>query len=393
METLNEDTLFARGIAALKTSNTNEAKANFQAAVDSGIATARTWLALALAHLMSNELDPAEVAIDKVLELDPRNIRAHVFKGDIYFERGNQTGATTHYSVALRLAAPITNPPQALLADLNRIAQRHQYLAELFSQQLMNELRVAGYQRATASDRFNQSLDMLMGKILRPEEDRRYPQAPHVYYMPDLPYHTFFPEQDLPWLKHLEAHTDIIQAELEQVLVHEGGRFNPYVHKDLGKTGADHANLLDSDSWTSAFLWEDSVEVPEVTALCPQTTALMAELPTCHVKGFLPTALFSKLSPGAKIAPHTGMLNTRLICHLPLVVPNDCGLRVGADTRMAERGKAWAFDDSINHEAWNNSREPRIILLFDVWRPELTPDERHLITALLEAVHLSRQGQ
>ena len=75
-----------------------------------------------------------------------------------------------------------------------------------------------------------------------------------------------------------------------------------------------------------------------------------------------------------------------MICHLPLVVPADCGLRVGDERRDVVRGEAWAFDDSINHEAWNNSAEDRIVLIFDVWHPDLTEHERRDITSLLETV-------
>ena len=121
-------------------------------------------------------------------------------------------------------------------------------------------------------------------------------------------------------------------------------------------------------------------------ALCPKTTALLSELPLTLIEGFAPSVLFSKLDAGARIEPHTGMLNTRLICHLPLVVPPDCALRVGDETRQTQRGVAWAFDDSVNNEAWNNSDADRVILLFDVWRPDVNAQEQYFIKALLEGV-------
>ena len=65
------------------------------------------------------------------------------------------------------------------------------------------------------------------------------------------------------------------------------------------------------------------------------------------------------------------MLNTRLICHIPLVVPGECRLRVGAETREVVEGKAMIFDDSFEHEAWNDSNSVRAVLLFEIWRPEL----------------------
>jgi aspartyl/asparaginyl beta-hydroxylase (cupin superfamily) len=71
----------------------------------------------------------------------------------------------------------------------------------------------------------------------------------------------------------------------------------------------------------------------------------------------------------------------RAVVHLPLVVPSDCGFRVGHETREWVEGVAWAFDDTIEHEAWNRSAEARAILIVDTWNPYLTEDERELLRA------------
>jgi aspartyl/asparaginyl beta-hydroxylase (cupin superfamily) len=98
-------------------------------------------------------------------------------------------------------------------------------------------------------------------------------------------------------------------------------------------------------------------------------------------------ALFSKLAAETTIPPHNGLLNTRLICHLPIIVPENCGaLRVGNEERRWVEGEMLIFDDSIEHAAWNKSKHERVILLFEVWRPELSADERELITMMLKAV-------
>ncbi|MGB9110872.1 MAG: aspartyl/asparaginyl beta-hydroxylase domain-containing protein, partial [Telluria sp.] len=77
-----------------------------------------------------------------------------------------------------------------------------------------------------------------------------------------------------------------------------------------------------------------------------------------------------------------GVSNVRLVVHLPLVVPPGCGFRVGNDVRQWEEGKAWVFDDTIEHEAWNDSERQRAILMFDIWHPQLTGPERALVTGL-----------
>ena len=99
-----------------------------------------------------------------------------------------------------------------------------------------------------------------------------------------------------------------------------------------------------------------------------------------------PSILFSLLRPGARIPPHTGFVNTRLICHLPLIVPEGCHFRVGNEVRKWVEGQAWVFDDTMEHEAWNDSGETRVILLFEIWRPELTIEERGLVNAMFEAI-------
>jgi aspartyl/asparaginyl beta-hydroxylase (cupin superfamily) len=107
----------------------------------------------------------------------------------------------------------------------------------------------------------------------------------------------------------------------------------------------------------------------------------MARLPN-----YSPTAMFSCLDPHTVIPAHTGETNTRLIVHLPLVVPAGCSFRVGNETREWRYGKAFVFDDSIEHEARNEGDELRVVLIFDVWNPQLTAAERELVAGLVNGV-------
>ena len=133
-------------------------------------------------------------------------------------------------------------------------------------------------------------------------------------------------------------------------------------------------------------MWQYGELLQENAARCPKTVRAMADIPLAWVKNRSPSVLFSLLRPGAHIPPHTGEVNTRLICHLPLIVPENCSLRVGNETRPVVEGRAWVFDDTIEHEAWNGSAETRVILLFEVWRPELSAEERGLVSAMFEAI-------
>ena len=145
--------------------------------------------------------------------------------------------------------------------------------------------------------------------------------------------------------------------------------------------------MTDNPDWSAFYLWKNGA------GRARERRALPADLPRHGATSRSPTSPTARhrscsrcFAPGARIPPHSGLVNTRLICHLPLIVPPGCGFRVGNDTRTPVEGKAWAFDDTIEHEAWNNSDRARVILLFEVWRPELTEDERGLVRAMFDAI-------
>jgi aspartyl/asparaginyl beta-hydroxylase (cupin superfamily) len=160
----------------------------------------------------------------------------------------------------------------------------------------------------------------------------------------------------------------------------------PYVQGESRRPQNDQDGMLNNPAWSAYYLWKDGAVVPDHAARCPKTMEALAHAPLTGVKGRSPAVLFSLLRAGAHIPPHNGYVNTRLICHLPLIVPGSCSLRVGNDTRALVEGKAWLFDDTIEHEAWNASDRTRVILLFEIWRPELTDEERRLVSAMFETI-------
>jgi aspartyl/asparaginyl beta-hydroxylase (cupin superfamily) len=96
--------------------------------------------------------------------------------------------------------------------------------------------------------------------------------------------------------------------------------------------------------------------------------------------------MFSLLAPGTRIPAHSGVANFRLVGHLPLIVPPGCGFRVGPETRQWDAGKLLVFDDTIEHEAWNGGDRDRVVLIFDVWHPDLEAEERRAISTLFDAI-------
>jgi aspartyl/asparaginyl beta-hydroxylase (cupin superfamily) len=168
------------------------------------------------------------------------------------------------------------------------------------------------------------------------------------------------------------------------VLADEQG-VEPYVRKEANRASRGHS-LLNDARWSAFHLWQGGERVEENARRCPTIMRLL-ELPSIpRIARRSPMGLISILRPGTHIPPHHGMLNTRLICHVPLVVPPGCRLRVGGETRDVVEGQALVFDDSFEHEAWNDGDAVRAVLLFEIWRPELSDEEKVALTAMFEAV-------
>jgi aspartyl/asparaginyl beta-hydroxylase (cupin superfamily) len=233
---------------------------------------------------------------------------------------------------------------------------------------------------ADSLERVDHGLAALLGKR------RIYHPQPTFLHIPKIPSHEFYPRQQFPWLAEIEAATPQIRAECERVLREDSASLEPYISRPEGEPLDQWAELNKSRKWSAFFLWRDGVRVDANTQRCPRTAELLARAPVAQVPGYAPTAFFSVLEAGAHIPAHTGVTNARLIVHLPLVVPPRCRFRVGSETREWREGEAWVFDDSIEHEAWNESDVPRDILIFDTWHPALNAAERELIQTAVPAI-------
>jgi aspartyl/asparaginyl beta-hydroxylase (cupin superfamily) len=157
----------------------------------------------------------------------------------------------------------------------------------------------------------------------------------------------------------------------------------PFTQSEEGMPLGVGKALVDGRNWGVLALCEQGWVDADYVRRCPRTwETLLRHAPVPRVPGWGPSIVFSLLKAGAHIGAHTGMYNTRLICHLPLIVPPGCRFRVGAEVREWEVGKLLIFDDTIEHEAWNGGPEDRVVLIFDIWRPELTEQEKRELTLL-----------
>lgn len=365
------------GVAALQRGDARAARQAFEDVVEAGRASHQLWLLLAQSCEMLGDGEGMKLALVPVLEADPRNIYALLMRGELDARNGDERGATSWFSMALNAAAGQSGLPADLVSRLERAGDSMTAASGRFSDHLHRSLRDAGVS-AENHPRFAEAIDILEGKA-QPQF-----QQPTSFFYPRLPQIPFYPREAFDWVAQLEAAAPAMRGEARAVLA-RGQGLSPYVEADPTRPSKGHV-LLGKEEWSAFYLWRDGQPVSENVAHCPATAAAIADLPMPRITGRSPMAIFSVLKPKTHIPAHWGMLNTRLICHIPLIVPDHCRLRVGNETRAVEFGKAMIFDDSIEHEAWNDSDETRVVLLFEIWRPELDDAERHALTAMFEAI-------
>jgi len=335
-------------------------------------------LNLAMACRTSGDLPAAVQALNGALAADPYSFLALLSKGAVLEQMGNLRQAAVVYRDTLRISPPDHSLPPSLQKPLARAREVVAEQAQTLAQHLHEAL---GPLREThgGSDlrRFDEGVDILAGV------SRVQNAQPVQLHYPRLPAIPFFDREHFPWMDTLEAATDTIRDELMTLLDAGLPGFSPYVAYPPGTPENQFAPLNHNNQWSSFWLWKDGERQEDAIAQCPKTAAVLEELPLCDQPGFAPTALFSALAANTRIPPHTGSTNTRLLVHLPLVLPGPAGFRVGNETREWRMGEAWAFDDTIEHEAWNDADETRVIMIFDIWNPLLCDAERELVSALL----------
>ncbi|MDB5692082.1 MAG: aspartyl/asparaginyl beta-hydroxylase protein [Alphaproteobacteria bacterium] len=323
-----------------------------------------------------------EAAVDRLLAADSGNVEALLRKGDLRSAAGDDRAAVAFYKRALGLAAGLGALPMSLKPAVAR-AQAGLARAEgHFARHLEEALAGAGFPAGRRPPRFQDSLDLLSGR-------RQVPlrlQQPTSYYYPGLPQRRYYERSEFAWAPRVEAAAAAMREELRAFFEAGGEGFTPYVVSDPTRPRTDFHGLTDNPAWSTLYLWEKGAPVEAAIARFPDTFAAVKDLDLPQLGARAPSILFSRLQAGARIPAHHGVMNARLICHLPLIVPAECGFCVGGETRAWREGELLVFDDTVEHQAWNGSDRDRIILIFDVWRPELGQEERRAIAAMFAAI-------
>ena len=373
---LDDAALIARADAAAGARRLGEALGLLHQVIDRGSADADTFLKASSLHRAQSEPRIALDLITRALRLDPLNFLALMFRADLLYQLGDPSAAEVYgQALAQRGEATLHPPLQAAVDKAEKI-----YAAYKQSSRAALETTAAPY-AAQGSSLEQKRLARFASNIAR--ETRPHHCDPTNFHFPGLAEYEFHDRAAFPWLDEVEASTAVIREELDAVLGAERAELVPYVQYDDAVPMRQWKGLNHNLDWTAVHLIARGERVEANARHCPRTMALLSRLPQPDLVGDAPNAMFSLLKPRTAIPPHHGIANFRLVCHLPLIVPPNCWFRVGAETREWEVGKAFVFDDTMEHEAANDSDELRVVMIFDVWHPGLSALERSAIQAML----------
>jgi aspartate beta-hydroxylase len=362
------------GLDALDRGDTQRAIEHLSAATSRNPSEPTLWMNLATAHRAAGSDRDEQEALEGALAVDQLHLMARLRLAELHERRGEVGAATDHWSVFLGICSGIASHT----AELRERVQHARSYVEAQRQLLaasLNDGLAKALEGASERDRrrAKAAADLMTG------QRRLYTNACHGFHYPFLPADEFFDRNHFHWLEQLEEASPVIRDELKAILASPDPGLSPYIDMPPGTPDNLWRELDKSPNWSALHLWRDGERIDAVCDRAPKTAALTETLPLARIPGRAPAVFFSILKAGKRIPPHSGVTNIRSIVHLGLIVPQGCGFRVGGEVRQWREGKAFVFDDTIEHEAWNESGEDRAVLILDCWNPHLSEAERAMI--------------
>ena len=381
---------------------------------------------VALASIRLGQFYRARDLLNRAVAVSPEHATSHHHLGRAAELMGDLSSARASYERATRLSANLPAARLHLAALLERMGESHAALLQYA--RVMSDMQQQGKwldsattppalvsEVAHAAQVVRDGRRALFFGLLEPlvaefgrtgltrvekmlriylhEEQPVYPdsrQRPTFLYFPDLPAMPYLDRGLFAWIADLESQASTFRAELQSVLRADAGSEDVFGSPELAARNLRSAR--GAPSWTGHYFWRHGERRDANCAACPATSSALDRLPLAHVPDHGPEVLFSVFTPGTHLLPHRGVTNTRVVAHLPLVVPPDCALRVGGEDHVWEQDRVVVFDDTYEHEAWNRSAEVRVVLIFDLWHPHLTELERAAVTRSIVAMGEFRQA-
>jgi aspartyl/asparaginyl beta-hydroxylase (cupin superfamily)/Tfp pilus assembly protein PilF len=405
MNTMDQGTIVAQAITLQEQNRLQEAEALYEMALSSDPNNAGALTRLGILRLQQNRADESATLLRRATERLPESAEAHVHLGVALQTLASHEAALASLDRALALVPAHTeamrrrahglhvlgrsaeaiagyeallaiDPGNALaqlgLATVLAVASREDEAFVRYRNaaaanpalagHLSHALTVFARRHPAVAKAGQQRISQYVGSFLTNQGNARMGAYPGLRSAP------FHDPATLPAALALERDFATIRDEVDRLT---GSAFQPEAENRMGRTG-----------WDIVPLYERGRKNEANCASCPTIARIIEASSTVRTQAGL--HYVSKLAPGMRIDPHTGPTNLRLRCHLGLSIPDgDCGLTVAGETRRWREGTCLVFDDSLEHTAWNHTEAPRVVLIVDLWHPDLTPEE----IAYLEGLH------
>jgi len=337
-------------------------------------------LQMATVHASSGDTQAAMDSLQQAIQRGDDGMAA-LYKGQLALLAGDEDAALEVWSEAWK-SSPMLQRWQASPATakpvMRLLEQSASFIVNQRKRQISAALDSIDQQYGSDSSKgIREALATVLDKAKPGYADPR--QRPGFLYYPGLETQPFFPARRFAWVDAVEAASTDIMQELKMVMTQQQNDLHAYVQVPAGKDPAQWQALNQSLQWSAYHLIRDGEPLPEHTGHCPATMAAMQSVPLVDIPRHAPEVFFSVLQPDTHIPPHYGLSNYKLAVHLPLIIPADCAIRVGTQRHDWQPGKVVVFDDSFEHEAWNRSGQLRVVLIFEIWHPQLTEGERAAI--------------
>ena len=317
------------GVRMLSRGSAEQAHALFTRATTGDPTHPTLWANLASSLKALGRREEENDAIEKALEIEPRHLSALLQRAAFLETSGDIRGAARVYGNALDCIPPNIEPPPSVRGALQHAQQMVDADRVELARMLEKPLAaVRARHDLERQPRVEQCIDVLM------KARKIYHSQPTWMYFPELPTIEFFDRSHFPWLATLEGQWEQIRDEFLQVLMTDQDGLQPYIDFQLSAPLDQWRALNRSRSWSAYFLWNQGAALSDHMARCPVTTQALDLPGRPSIESRAPTAFFSVLDPKTRIPPHSGVTNTRLTVHLPLIVPEGCGFRVGGTTRQ-----------------------------------------------------------
>jgi aspartyl/asparaginyl beta-hydroxylase (cupin superfamily) len=377
VEPAHAQALCSLGVHALHRGDTATALQHLAKARQASPSDYLVLMTLAAACRQDGNADGEREAIDSALDVDPHFVPALLAKADWMERFGTTAAAAATYQNALKISPAEQDWPADFRPRLQYASDYVKRYTLALHEHLQSRLASnIGALSPGLAERWREAASIRAG-LSQP-----YASIANQLHIPRLPAIPFFERSHFPFLDTLEAKTDVIRAELEAALGSDREQFKPYIAYQPGDPVAQWSELNHSDRWSAYHLWRNGRPVTKNLERCPETARALEAIALADIDGLCPNVFFSALQPHTHIPPHNGESNARLIAHLPLIVPQGCRFRVGFEQREWEVGKVMIFDDTLEHEAVNDSDALRVVLIFDLWNPLLSVEERDLTSRL-----------